>query len=143
MKRILLGLIIVLTMAGCSGMQATKPMEVTIAANAKLATAQLASEQTLDAAQKGIAENAAIFEFYFDSATMNPLAYWFVKEKTIYCTTARYYQLLNKTSKISNIYALNTLAGGYTDDIVMKLYVEELKWRLQINDAIKGGGIQR
>ena len=142
MKRILLGLIIVFTMAGCSGIQATKPMETVISNNAAVAAVQLSTDQTLESAKQGMADNAITFKVYFDAATINIFAYWFVPEKQIYCT-ARYYNLLNKNEVASRVFLQNVNAGSYTDDVVKGLYAEELKWMQAVNDAVQGSGIQR
>lgn len=139
---LMLAMMVMLIVSGCSGMQATKAMETTISNNAAIASVQLNTVQTVETAKQGMAENVVKFKVYYNAATINIFAYWFDSEKQIYCT-ARYYKLLGKNDMASRIFLSNTMAGSYTDDIVKGLFIEECKWMQQINDAVAGSGIQR
>lgn len=92
MKKLLIVLMLAdLMLAGCSGLIAKGQTAAAINTDVALMRARVATTQPADA----LAQNAASFRHYYDTATVNLVAYLFGKP-TIYCTPIIYGDLRTK-----------------------------------------------
>jgi hypothetical protein len=110
---LLAGLAAMISMAGCSGLQASAVWAKSIQSKGVEAQAQLATPPDALTAKLQLRANADLLREWHEISTINYLAYLFDPNKHIWCT-ARIYSLMEREAVRAEAYAAMTWKDGHT-----------------------------